>query len=324
MDQEKLLQDPSFINWATGKNEKDIDYWDNYLVNHPEQASSLMKARGEILSEPDRIDGRDAPVHLNKAWSLVEAGMRKSERRMLVGKIMRVASVAAVLVLGALAVYQFTGKAEMVKVVTRMESTSAGEIRNIRLPDGSMVTLNGNSSIRYPENLDVTKVREVEVTGELFFEVTHNNSAFRVLFNGTEITVLGTSFNVNTRTSIAQVSLLEGKVNVQAQGGDKVVLHPGQTAVIDSAITVTNEDVAAIASWKDYVWTFKNTPVAYLIERLDHDFGMVVKVESPSIMERKISGNLSTKNLDVLYQALESILDIRVQKGKGVITLVQK
>ena len=140
-----------------------------------------------------------------------------------------------------------------------------------------------------------------------------------------EVSVLGTKFNVNARTSTRHVSLLEGKVDVHSQNGGKVILHPGQTAHINSDIKVTEDDVPVITSWKDYVWTFENTPVALLMDRLRDDFGLVVKVKDQSIKERTISGNLSTKNLEVLYKALEVMLDIRIERdGSKEITLVQK
>jgi len=68
------------------------------------------------------------------------------------------------------------------------------------------------------------------------------------------------------------------------------------------------------------VWSFKNTPFAQLVNRLEDDFGLQVELKDQSLLSRNISGNLSTKDLHVLYQALESMLNIQIEEGtQGIV-----
>jgi len=135
-----------------------------------------------------------------------------------------------------------------------------------------------------------------------------------------QVTVLGTQFNVQTRTPRARVSLLEGKVEVQSNNGGEVLLHPGQTAILDRNIMVRDEDVAALASWKDGIWSFNKTPLSDLMDRLHNDFGLQVELADQSLLSRKISGNLSTRDLSVLYKAIETMMNVRIdQQPRGII-----
>jgi ferric-dicitrate binding protein FerR (iron transport regulator) len=68
---------------------------------------------------------------------------------------------------------------------------------SLTLSDGTKVWLNAASSLKYPTSF-TGKDRKVEITGEAYFEVTHNaDMPFKVDKDGMEVTVLGTHFNVN-------------------------------------------------------------------------------------------------------------------------------
>ena len=68
----------------------------------------------------------------------------------------------------------------------------------VRLPDGSQVWLNSETTIRFPVRFAAGK-REVQLCGEAFFKVCRDTTApFQVSTENGEITVLGTSFNVST------------------------------------------------------------------------------------------------------------------------------
>src|SRR5690606_29613893 len=95
-------------------------------------------------------------------------------------------------------------------------STPRGGQYQLVLADGSKVWLNAASSIRFPAAF-TGKERNVEITGEVYFEVAHNASQpFIVKANGVDIKVLGTSFNVNAYEdeSSMKTTLLEGSVEV--------------------------------------------------------------------------------------------------------------
>ncbi|HTE26014.1 FecR family protein [Flavitalea sp.] len=106
----------------------------------------------------------------------------------------------------------------------------------ITLPDESKVWLNAASSLRYPP-VFTGKQRRVELSGEAYFEVKHNGKMPFVveLPNNTEVTVLGTSFNINAYHDepVLKTTLIEGKVRVASSiTNAELTIEPGEQAAI--------------------------------------------------------------------------------------------
>ena len=94
-----------------------------------------------------------------------------------------------------------------------------GDKATIELPDGTNVVLNSASQLSYLNNFG-EKVRRVQLNGEAYFKVAHDEKhAFIVQIGDLEVKVLGTSFNVSAYEDAKDVTvvLLEGKVGVYAQ-----------------------------------------------------------------------------------------------------------
>lgn len=103
--------------------------------------------------------------------------------------------------------------------------SSSGKFEEVELPDGSIVLLNKNSEISYPSKFEE---RNVQLTGEAFFEVTPNpTKPFKVISGENEITVLGTSFNVKSTSESMEVEVSTGEVEMKSPKG-KNKLRRGQ------------------------------------------------------------------------------------------------
>ena len=95
-------------------------------------------------------------------------------------------------------------------------STPRGGQYQLVLPDGSKVWLNASSSLHFPTAF-TGKNREVELTGEAYFEVAKNKEKpFHVKVNDMQVEVLGTHFNINAYEdeNAIRTSLLEGSVKI--------------------------------------------------------------------------------------------------------------
>src|SRR5690606_28519622 len=128
-------------------------------------------------------------------------------------------------------------------------STPRGGQYQLVLTDGSKVWLNAASSIRFPATF-TGKERNVEITGEVYFEVAHNAAKpFIVKINTVDIKVLGTSFNVNAYEdeSSMKTTLLEGSIKV-SEGNQSVIIVPGEQALVtnsDKFVVKRNIDLKA-------------------------------------------------------------------------------
>jgi transmembrane sensor len=132
------------------------------------------------------------------------------------------------------------------------------KVVTIKLSDGTLVWLNSESSLRYPASFTGTE-RKVEITGEAYFEVTHNAAMpFIVKKDAMEIKVLGTHFNINTYEDerMAKVTLLEGSVQV-SKNHQQDLLRPGQQAWINDQIKLVNGvNIEEVMAWKNGIFQF--------------------------------------------------------------------
>ncbi len=186
----------------------------------------------------------------------------------------------------------------------------SGVKSTIHLPDGSIVNLNAESSIRFAEGLK-DSVRWVELDGEAYFEVAHNKQKpFIVKSRNIYTTAIGTAFNVNAypdRSSI-EVSLVEGKVAVHAQQDEnmlnKTFLEAGrQVAYMENKIVHNGSfDVSDVTGWKDGIIRFTDADYQTVTRQLERWYG--VKFEHPDVEPK---WNLDAKFINA---SLERVLDV--------------
>src|SRR5699024_7437317 len=159
----------------------------------------------------------------------------------------------------------------------------------LTLSDGTKVWLNAGSSIRYPIAFN-GKERRVEMTGEAYFEVVHNEKQpFKVLVNGEVIEDLGTRFNVNAYADepAMKATLLEGAIKVKSQ-----ILRPGEQAVIaDGQMDILKEvNTDNSVAWKNGYFAFNNANLETVMRKLArwYDIEVVYKhgIENKSSMQQ--------------------------------------
>jgi ferric-dicitrate binding protein FerR (iron transport regulator) len=116
------------------------------------------------------------------------------------------------------------------------QQTQGQQQKELTLPDGTRVWLNEGSKLSYPTAF-ASERREVTLEGEAYFEVVHlqQHQPFVIKANGTETTVLGTSFNVAAAAKGVEVSVVTGRVKLahSGQAGQEVMLTKGWTGAYD-------------------------------------------------------------------------------------------
>lgn len=153
-------------------------------------------------------------------------------------------------------------------------STPMGGKYQVILPDGTKIWLNAASSIRYPTVFS-GKERQVEISGEVYFEVAKDETApFIVNAAGTEVRVLGTHFNIMAYPDEPSIrtTLMEGAVSVR-KGDQQAILAPGQQALSSrqaaEAIQVKKGvDTEQVIAWKNDLFQFNSTPVDEVMRQI--------------------------------------------------------
>lgn len=182
-----------------------------------------------------------------------------------------------------------------------------GGMYKITLADGTRAWVNASSTLSFPVNF-ASDERKIKLMGEAYFEVAKDNSRpFKVVINNTEITVLGTSFNVTGYTEATVTTLIDGAVKV-SQAEQMSNLKPGEQAVASNGnIKVGIADIEKAIAWKDGYFLFNEDRLKPILEELArwYDLELVFKNEVPNV---HIGGSISRK--ENLSEVLEMLKDV--------------
>ena len=175
-------------------------------------------------------------------------------------------------------------------------STPTGGQYQVVLADGSKVWLNAASSLRFPA-VFTGKKREVEITGEAYFEVAKNAAMPFVVKTGRSvIEVLGTHFNVMAyaNESVIKTTLLEGSVKVKS-GNSVNFLKPGQQAFLNAqgqTRIIEDADVDDETAWKNGLFQFKDAGIETVMRQAERWYTVTVNYEG-KIPVKQFTGRIS-------------------------------
>jgi ferric-dicitrate binding protein FerR (iron transport regulator) len=245
--------------------------------------------------------------------TLLKALRRPTWHRRVAMRVAAVLIPVFVVVGGAWLWSELSMNKDHAPILTNVEvSVDEDSQKRIVLPDGSQVWVNSSTTIAY--NDDFSKERTVTLDGEAFFSVVHDSlSPFRVKTADLTIEVLGTEFNVHSRSneSIEQVILTEGSVEVNMPHNKEMHLVPGERMTYDmesSEISIDQIDVETIASWRVVNLRMVNMPLDEALERIAIYYGRTLKVEGT--LPADVFVDLAHVARFDVEQVLESLRDI--------------
>lgn len=180
----------------------------------------------------------------------------------------------------------------------------------IVLSDGSVIWLNSESALRYPQKF-IGAERRVFLTGEAYFEVTHDESKpFVVETEAQELAVLGTKFDICAFADESAVlsTLVSGSVKINVKNTDNhVLLIPGQQAIVDKntgVLNVESVDVNDVTAWKEGFFSLENVTMEEFLLKLSRWYDV------PFVFEDEEAKTLSFKGSVPRYDDLIQVLDI--------------
>lgn len=243
----------------------------------------------------------------------------KGRQRFIIG-----AKIAATLLLFVTALYVFktfvNDRTHVATIINTVEKQNiAGQKSKIFLPDGSVVWLNAESKITFPEKFSDEK-REINLTGEAFFKVIKNpDQPFIVKSGSISTTVLGTSFNVRAfeNESNVFVALKNGKVRVEAlekENFPAMFLEPGEAVKYNkSEGTAKKEefDQELLLAWKDGIIVFKDAGLDEIINTLSRWYGVQFEVKNKSNEKWEYTGSFDNENLSNVLDGISFSHDFK-------------
>lgn len=211
--------------------------------------------------------------------------------------------------------------AESLQVV----QTRAAERKVIKLSDGSKVTLNSESELRFPTSF-TKEDRVVNLKGEAFFEVSSDKHRPFIIHTDSSTTkVLGTKFNLKAYPNDDRVELAvsEGRVLFGRPGDiNQVELKQGMLGRLTHHRPVVAEDDKQLiaSSWKEDVLSFNNTRLDEVIKVLKRRYNQNIQITNPDLSSVTITGEYSQMPLKDILNSLSFSTGISYQiQGNRVI-----
>lgn len=196
----------------------------------------------------------------------------------------------------------------------------AGYTYNVTLADGTRVTLNAGSRLKYPVEF-IGEKREVELSGEAYFDVTKSEKPFELSVSGSRIRVYGTQFNVKTsRENTVETVLVEGKIGFRAPGREEVKVVPGEQVSYNAAsgnVDVRQVDTRYATAWMDGVFKYQDKKLNLVLEDISAWYGIEFESQTDITMI-EVTMNLNKKTpIEEVISFIELMANCKFIKERG-------
>lgn len=197
-------------------------------------------------------------------------------------------------------------------------ATAVGERRQVALPDGSVLDLNGRTRLKVHF---FSATRQVELTeGEAMFSVEHDTSRPFVVQTGNgSVTVTGTRFDVRRDPTRTRVAVESGTVKVKGTAGEQgnqVTLTAGLGSSIDASGNVmpaSTVNTAAITAWRTGKLVFNDASLRDVVQEVSRYRAQPLRVSDGKAANLRLTSVFKSDDTDALLRALPSILPVAVR-----------
>ena len=191
------------------------------------------------------------------------------------------------------------------------------------LPDGSVVTLNKNSSLNYPSKFK-GNARAIALKGEAFFNVTPNKEKpFMINVNDVQIKVVGTSFNVRSENGVTEVIVETGVVQV-TRNNKMVELRPAEklkVGAVDSVLVKEKVEDKLYNYYRSKEFVCDDTPLWKLVEVLNEAYGVNIVIENKELRGLRLNTTFNNESLDTILDIVSQTFGITHTKEADRIIL---
>jgi len=310
-------------------------------------SSITRKISGENTSEDSRNieewlgekpENRQVYVRLEEVWkhnhqtasnntSLFESIKRriyvhdhKPGKNFFKSTIFKVAAVLAIIIATNYFVYNIKPETKVAPLSWQEINVPRGNRMKIVLPDSTSIWLNNETKLRYASNFSSGN-REVELSGEAYFEVKHDSeNPFTVKIGNRKIKVLGTKFSVNAypEDQIIETSLISGSVQFQndqkINGISDFMLEPGSSMFYDkknNSISTQKIQSTYYQYWENGVYAFKDEKFENLALKIRRIFNIEIVFEDSFLKSKTYTGTININ--DNIFLFMEAIRRTSVQ-----------
>lgn len=325
---EDFVEDKDFRCWVNTPNEILDSYWTSFMEEFPEKTEPLMQAKqivNALYIEEEPVAPEEYAESLNFLKTYIDKKSAANDKISKLFVLMR--NAAAILLLPTLAISTYFYQ-------TQSENKAAGQVvqyivpngqkSNVILADGTKVWLNSGSTLTV--SLDNTKQRNVQLSGEAFFDVTKNEKVpFLVKTHDYSVKVYGTQFDVRAYPGQkeSETILQEGSISILTDAKEEIKMTPGQSFYVDqqNKYTISEVDPEVHTSWKDNVLKIDNERLRDLLVRMEHWYGVKIQVDSYDVVkDLKYTLTIKTESLREMLDLMNYVTPLSYKiEGENVI-----
>ncbi|MBB4801606.1 ferric-dicitrate binding protein FerR (iron transport regulator) [Flavobacterium nitrogenifigens] len=286
----------------------------------PEEKIAVESFFDKMQEQSSDIELSDekGDVILNKIFSELQVKPKKYTIR-------KALKIAAILVVGLSIAFSAAKFVFQPRKITQL--TAKGEKKEIFLEDGSVIVLNSNSSVTYPEEFD--KTRNIELVGQAYFKVFRDvKRPFIVQTHDVKVRVLGTSFDINSYNHHdTKVSVISGKVEVSSPTGKKVQITKNQQAdlIQNSDFQISTENSDDKIAWISNTIMLKNTKLSETVKIIENWYNVSIDIEDQELNDLTISGKFKDEKLENVLESIAYLKQLKINyTTKNHITIRKK
>jgi transmembrane sensor len=317
-DSIKELIATSLAGEATTEQQKQLGEWISASVDNASKFEAYKKVFALSEKHYARRKDQNLNIDIDQEWSrftnhLVSSGLNKPVRKLEVENSrlwLKIAASVLIVMAAGIGLYYFTSNNNFTEFQT------ADNTQLVTLPDGSRISLNQHSSIRYDENFGDLN-RTVSMTGEGFFDITPDKEKpFIIHLKNASIEVVGTSFNVQAYDSLEETSVIVKtgivKFSVPALK-EEIKLIAGEKGIyatnLHQLTSLKNEDPNFIA-WSTRELIFNGDDLKTVVATLNKTYHahIVLAADVPDSCVVTVKFNQQT--LDAIMRVLATTLNL--------------
>ncbi|MDH5474558.1 MAG: FecR domain-containing protein [Cyclobacteriaceae bacterium] len=320
----------SLANETSVEEEKQLRDWISEDSDNEHYFEDYHKTLTLVDSHYPKDKSQNIPIDIDKEWTHFVNVIENRKTKVIPLESsnksvqwLKIAAVISFIIISTFAInYLFINP-------SAIEHQTAGLVQEIILPDGSIITLNKNSTITYTKKYGEND-RSVHLNGEAFFDVKPNKEKpFIIHTKRTDIKVLGTSFNVETSNNRAtKVIVATGVVQFSSNDTDqKVTLNAGDIGVLSKTpngkiMSTTNNDVNYLA-WKTHKLIFEEDNLSDVIETLNKVYSANISI-APSLSNScQVTVTFDQQSLKSILNVLKTTLNLSIKSEKGKIEIIK-
>lgn len=198
-------------------------------------------------------------------------------------------------------------------------STPRGGEFKVTLEDGTVVWLNAQSQLYYPDSFDGNE-RRVKLVGEAFFEVAKNpDKPFYVETDKQTVRVYGTKFNICSYVDepIVYTTLLSGSISLQLNksNGSALMLTPGHQALLvksTTSVDVHAVDAESVTSWRNGRFVFDDRNLEQIMRTLSRWYDFTYEFKNKSLRSTVFMGGISR------YSDFGAVIETLEKSGNNI------